>query len=52
MLQTEFRREMGCSESFVDLRDLPHPFDVGNGVGNPDDFGKNVRIGSLRCVRE
>ena len=52
MLQTEFRREMGCSESFVDVRDLPHPFGVGNGVGNPDDFGKNVRLGSLRCVRE
>ena len=52
MLQTDFHREMGCSESFVDVRDLPHPFGVGNGVGNPDDFGKNVRIGSLRCVRE
>ena len=36
MLQTDFCREMGCSESFVDVRDLPHPF----GVGNPDDFGK------------
>ena len=36
MLQTEFRREMGCSESFVDVRDLPHPF----GVGNRDDFEK------------
>ena len=22
MLQTDFRREMGCSESFVDVRDL------------------------------
>ena len=52
MLQTDFHREMGCSESFVDVRDLPHPFGVGNGVGNSDDFGKNVRIGSLRCVRE
>ena len=40
MLQTDFRREMGCSESFVDVRDLPHSFGVGNGVGNRDDFGK------------
>ena len=47
MLQTDFRREMPRSGSFVGVRELPHPF----GVGNPDDFGKNVRVGSLRCVR-
>ena len=30
------------------LRDLTHPFGVGNGEGNPHDFGKNVRVDSLR----
>ena len=37
--QTDFRREMGCSGSFVDVV-TPITFGVGNGVGNRDDFGK------------
>ena len=36
MIQTDFRREMGRSESSIGVRELPYPF----GVGNPDDFGK------------
>ena len=33
------------------VRELPHSFGVGNGVGNPKDFGKIVRSRSLKCVR-
>ena len=47
MLQTDFRREMGCSESFVDVRDLPHPSGVENGVGCPYDYGKTFVV--VRC---
>ena len=40
ILQTDFRREMGCSESLVGFRRLLHPFAVGNGVANSEDFEK------------
>ena len=40
MLQTDFRREMGCSESFVGVRRRPRSRDgVCDGVF-ADDFGK------------
>ena len=47
MLQADFRREMGCSGSFASVRGLPRN---GSRVF-VDDFVKNVRVGSLRCVR-
>ena len=51
MLQTDFRREMGCSGSFASVRGRPQSCGGVCGGVFPDDFGKNVRIGSLRCVR-
>ena len=51
MLQTDFRREMGCSGSFASVRGLPQN---GRRVISRvflDDFGKNVRGRSLKCVR-
>ena len=51
MLQTDFRREMGCSGSFASVRGLPRN---GRRVISRvflDDFGKIVRSRSLKCVR-
>ena len=51
MLQTEFRREMGCSGSFASVRGLPRNGSRVSSRVFVDDFVKNVRVGSLRCVR-
>ncbi len=51
MLQTDFRREMGCSGSFASVRGLPRNGSRVSSRVFVDDFVKNVRVGSLRCVR-
>ena len=40
MLQTDFRREMGCSESFEGVRGLPRNGSKVSSRVFPDDFGK------------
>ena len=40
MLQTDFRREMGCSESFVGVRGLPQNGSMVSSRVFCDDFGK------------
>ena len=52
MLQTDFRREMGCSGSFASVRGLPRNGSRVSSRVFVDDFEKNVRIGLLSCVRE
>ena len=51
MLQTEFRREMGCSGSFASVRGRPQSCGGVCGGVFLDDFGKIVRSCSLKCVR-
>jgi len=40
MLQTDFRREMGCSGSFASVRGLPRNGSRVSSRVFPDDFGK------------